>query len=33
MSTVRPEQKYFLTGALIVAVLLLLAAAEHMGWW
>jgi hypothetical protein len=29
MSTVRPEQKYFLAGALIVAMLPLLSAAQH----
>jgi hypothetical protein len=30
---VQPEQKYFLFGIMIVAILLLLAAGEYMGWW
>jgi len=28
----RPEQKFFLAGILILALLLLLAAAQHMRW-
>jgi hypothetical protein len=30
---VQPEQKYFLSGILIMAILLLVAAAEYSGWW